>query len=319
MEAGRMLWRALGLCLAGLSTAVAVSGDDEQSAVLVTGASSGIGLEITQTLAGQGQFVYAGARSAADIDRLNALENVEAVRLDVTDEDDIAAAVRLVTASGRRLLGVVNNAGVALVGPLIEIETDELQWLFDVNVYGPYRVTRAFAPLLIEAGGRVVNISSISGILSGNFLGHYSMSKHAIEAYTDSLAAELAPLGVSVSAVEPGNFNSNIGETIRRRLEQGDFDIEASRFRERLEFMADNLEDRSRFPQPHAVAAAVAHALFDEQPRRRYMVTGNQREADFTIRKLIEELVQLNQAHAHSIPRDELVRILDEELLQSGL
>lgn len=290
---------------------------DDTTAVLVTGASSGIGLKITEVLAADGQFVYAGARSAGDIEALNKLDNVEAVRLDVTNDEDIDAAVATVERSGRKLLGIVNNAGVAIVGPLIELELAELEWVFDVNVYGPYRITRAFAPLLLDAQGRVVNISSISGILSANFLGHYSMSKHALEAYTDSLAAELGPLGVSVSAIEPGNFNSNIGQTVRQRIDQGNIDVETSRFRERLEFLANAVEDRSRFAEPDAVARAVAHALFDEQPRRRYLVTSNQREAEVTIRKAIEELVQLNEGHAHSYSRDELVQLVDEALLQA--
>ncbi|MDZ7643447.1 MAG: SDR family NAD(P)-dependent oxidoreductase [Woeseiaceae bacterium] len=168
-------------------TGSAIAADESPpKAVLVTGATSGIGLKITERLAAEGYFVYAGARKPEDMERLNAMDNVRAVRLDVTYPEDIAAAVEAISAAGRGLHGVVNNAGVVTIGPLIETDIEELEFLFDVNVYGPYRVTMAFAPLLLESQGRVVNISSISGILSGPFLGHYSMSKHAIEAYTDS-------------------------------------------------------------------------------------------------------------------------------------
>ncbi len=291
----------------------------EQKAVLVTGASSGIGLNITRRLASNGYFVYAGARKEADLATLNEIDNVQGVQLDVTYPEHIAAAVETITAEGRGLYGVVNNAGVAIIGPLIETDVSELEWLFDVNVYGPYRITKAFAPLLLESRGRVVNISSISGILSGAFLGHYSMSKHAVEAYTDSLANELGPLGVSVSAIEPGNYNSDIGETIRRRFEDGNFDLEKSLFRDRLLFMEGAVDDRSRYKEPDAVADAAMHALFAEHPRRRYMVTPDQGNAEVTIKKAIEELVELNTGHEHSYSRDQIMQMLDESLQRARL
>lgn len=291
--------------------------DVAPKAVLVTGATSGIGLEITETLAANGYFVYAGARKPADMERLDAMENVEAVRLDVTWPEDIEAAVAQVHAGGRGLYGVVNNAGIATVGSLIETDIEELERTFEVNVYGPYRVTQAFAPLLLESGGRVINISSISGILSAGLAGHYSMSKHAIEAYTDALANELVPLGVHVTGILPGSFRSNIGEALRQRVENGSLDLENSRYADRLNFLVEQLADRERLPRPIPVAEAVRHALSDPSPRRRYMVTSNQREAEFTIRKLIEELVQLNEGHRHSYDRDALVRMLDETLQRS--
>lgn len=305
----------------GLIFNVAVCADSElpQKAVLVTGASSGIGLNITRRLAADGYFVYAGARKDQDLSDLNEIDNVQAVKLDVTYPDHIDAAVASITDAGRGLYGVVNNAGVAVMGPLIETDIEELEWLFDVNVYGPYRVTKAFAPLLLESGGRVVNISSISGILSGAFLGHYSMSKHALEAYTDALANEMLPLGVHVSAVEPGNYNSNIGATVRRRLEDGSFDIEGSLFKDRLQFLSGAVADRSRYQEPNAVSAAVVHALFDPRPQRRYMVTPSQGEAEMTIQKAIEETVQLNQNNAYSFDRDQLVQMLDAALQRARL
>ncbi len=296
-----------------------VHAEEARQAVLVTGASSGIGLKITEVLSNNGFLVYAGARKDADLERLDAMGNVVAVRLDVTYPEHIEAAVKQIDAAGHGLYGVVNNAGVALVGPLIETDIEELEWLFDVNVYGPYRITQAFAPMVLEAKGRIVNISSISGILSGGLFGHYSMSKHALEAFTDSLAAELVPFGVSVSAVEPGNFNSNIGATITQRLAAGGIDIEGSRYADRLKAIAASGSDRSRYKEPDDVAAAVLHALSSTHPRRRYMVTPDQRSAEITIRKQIEELVQLNEEHAHSYDRDTLVQMLDETLQRARL
>ncbi len=314
-----MTFNKLLVSIAAVCISLSALADDSKKAVLVTGASSGIGLKITEVLAAQGYFVYAGARKPADLERLDAMENVQALRLDVTYPEDIEAAVATVTAAGRGLFGIVNNAGVAIMGPLIETDIQELEWLFDVNVYGPYRITQAFAPLVLEQQGRVVNISSISGILSGGMLGQYSMSKHALEAYTDALAAELEPFGVSVSAIEPGNYNSNIGEIIVKRIESGSLDLENSRYADRLKAMTAQGGDRSRYKEPDEVAEAVFQALSASKPKRRYMVTPDQRSAEITIRKAIEELVQLNEDHRYTYSRDELLQMLEETLQRSRL
>jgi NAD(P)-dependent dehydrogenase (short-subunit alcohol dehydrogenase family) len=122
-------------------------------AVLVTGASSGIGRKVTELLASRGYFVYATARKPEDLAALDRIPNVKAIRLDVTKADEIAAAVETVRREGRGLYGLVNNAGGAVVGPLIEHDESEMIWQFDVNVYGPWRLVKAFAPMLIESKG----------------------------------------------------------------------------------------------------------------------------------------------------------------------
>lgn len=268
-----------------------------QKAILVTGASTGIGREITELLVANGHFVYAGARKEADLEALNAIENVQAIRLDVTKPEEIAAAVATVAAGGRGLWGLVNNAGVAVTGPFADLKEEDFDFVMDVNTYGPFRVTKAFIPLIAKANGRIVTISSISGILSSGNLGVYSMSKHAIEAFGDSLAVQMEPLGVKVSLVEPGNYNSQIGASAEKRTGT-----------------VTGIGDRSRYKQPDEVAEAVERALFEPDPKRRYMVVPNQQEAEVTIRKAIQELVQLNEGHAHTYSRDALVGMLDEAL-----
>jgi len=294
---------------------VAVAADgSEQKAILVTGASTGIGRNLAETLAAEGHFVYAGARKQADLDALNAIGNIQAIRLDVTIQEEIDAAVETVRNGGRGLYGLVNNAGVVVGGPMIEVDEADMQFQMDVNLFGPYRVTRAFAPLIIESQGRITTTGSISGILSGTFIGPYSISKHGIEAFTDSLAGEMEKFGVRVSVVEPGNYNSAIIDTTRRRMLRRGQTPEGSRFEEELQQLMDRPSDRSRYKEPDEVSAAFLHALFDDNPKRRYMVVPNQFEAEITIKKAIEELVQLNEGHEYSYDREALIALLDEAL-----
>lgn len=290
------------LAVASLSINIAESAESSagQKAVLVTGASTGIGRRITERLAGDGYFVYAGARKEKDLEALGGIKNVQAVQLDVTKPEDIAAAVAVVTKAGRGLYGLVNNAGVGTRGPLNELDDREFDLAMTVNVYGPYRVTKAFAPLIIASKGRITTIGSISGILAGRGSGSYSMSKHAVEAFTDSLAADMQPHGVLVSVVEPGNYNSDIAKNAIQRLG-----------------IQSPLADRSKYKEPYEVAAAVSQALFDANPKRRYLVVPEQSEAEYTIRRQITRLVELNEGQPYTYDRDALVKMLDEAMAQS--
>ncbi len=302
----RLFGLAMFACLIALGARGAHSADAVPAnpaavkAVLVTGASTGIGRKITEHLAARGHFVYAGARKQADLDALGAIKNVQALRLDVTQQKDIDAAVETITRAGRGLYALVNNAGIATLGSTADTTMEEFDLLMDVNVYGPFRMAKAFTPLITASKGRIANIGSISGVLAGRDLSAYSMSKHAIEAFTDSLAAQLEPTGVMVSVIEPGNYDSDIGKSASKRTGK------ESRF-----------TDRSKYKKPDEVAAATELALFDATPKRRYMVVPEQREAEITIRKQIEQLVQLNEGHPYTYDRDALVKMLDEALAQS--
>jgi NAD(P)-dependent dehydrogenase (short-subunit alcohol dehydrogenase family) len=295
--------------------------DTAQKAVLITGASSGIGRLTTERLAEAGYFVYAGARKQGDIDDLNTIDNVMAVRLDVTVQAEIDAAVDLIRSEGRGLWGLVNNAGVNHIDPLIEFEDWTMDFVFDVNVFGVVRVTKAFAPLIIESRGRIVNISSISGVLAGGLTGYgfYFMSKHAIEAFSDQLAWELSKFDVRVAAVEPGNFRTRIGTTrCRRMLDERD-DRSYQYFGEEMDEYYDGCDEwlesgaESDAPPPVMVADAIQHALFAEQPKEHYLVVADPFEARITIGKLIEELVHMNEGHDQTYDRDELIEMLDGE------
>jgi NAD(P)-dependent dehydrogenase (short-subunit alcohol dehydrogenase family) len=301
--------------LVSVSTTAAQETEDVR-AVLVTGASSGIGQRTTEVLSENGFFVYAGARKAEDLARLDAMENVKSVRLDVTIPSEIDAAAALVREEGRGLYGLVNNAGVAVMGPLIELPEEDMHFQLDVNLFGPYRVTKAFADLLIESKGRVMTVSSIAGILSGPFVGAYSMSKHGVEAYIDALADELARFDVTVAAVEPGNYRSQILASMVRRMEERGYSAEGSRYGSVLDMITGPL-DRSQYEEPDDVALAALDFLSSDSPKRRYMVVPNQFEAAITIRQALTELVQLNEGHAFSYSRDELVQMLDQALAEA--
>jgi NAD(P)-dependent dehydrogenase (short-subunit alcohol dehydrogenase family) len=289
---------------------------EDQKAVLVTGASSGIGRYITERLAAEGFFVYAGARKEADIDELDAIDNVRALRLDVTVQEEIDAAVEAVREGGRGLFGLVNNAGVYIGGPATDVPVEELEWIMDVNVFGVYRVTKAFAPMIIESKGRITTIGSISGILAGSFGAHYSMTKHAIEAYTDSLAALMEPVGVRVSVIEPGNYDSRIAESALQRMKDknAQYARDGSPFAEDFDAWLDRDWDRSVYKPPHEVADAAYRFFTDDSTLRRYMVVPVEREARITIEQIIREMVQLNEGQAYSYSRDELVDMLDAAL-----
>lgn len=300
------------LVLAGFAMQPAVA--DEQKAVLITGASTGIGRNMAERLAKEGYLVYAGARKDKDLAELDAIENIKAVRLDVTSQEDVDAVVALVRKEGLGLWGLVNNAGVATSGTVAETEDADLDFVLNVNVNGVVRVTRGFTPLIVESKGRIVTIGSISGILSRPGGSVYSMSKHAMEAFVDSLAAEMAPADVQVSLIEPGSYKSRIRRTTAARIAAN---IEAAGGEvtdEMQERMTQSAEREVALDEPDAVSDAAMHALFAETPRRRYLVVPNQAQAETTIRKAVEELVQLNGGHAFSYDRDQLVEMLDQAL-----
>ncbi len=288
---------------------------DGHKSILVTGASTGIGRNLTETLAENGYHVYAGARKDRDLAALDAIDNVTAVKLDVTKQDQVDAVVAMIRKKGTGLYALVNNAGVGGGGTVVETPIEDQTFVYDVNVEGVYRTTQAFAPLVIESRGRIVTTGSIAGTISA-FPGFsaYAGSKHWIEAYTDSLAEEMEPHGVVVSVVEPGNYKSNI----RRSRVARDIAQAKAAAREVTEEMQKAYEATAKrelsYKEPDEVSAAFMHALFDDNPLRRYVVVPNAEEQEFTIRTKVNELVQLNQWGPYSYNRDQLVEMLDEAL-----
>jgi NAD(P)-dependent dehydrogenase (short-subunit alcohol dehydrogenase family) len=286
-------------------------------AVLVTGASSGIGLRIAEQLAANGYYVYAGARKDADLERLDALQNMSSVRLDVTEQADIDAAVEFVRREGRGLWGIVNNAGVVLLGSLVTDSERDVRTTFEINVMGPVRINNGFLPFLLESHGRTVTIGSINGTVASSEDGGYSASKFAIEGYTDSLAAELAESGVHVSVVNPGSYQSEIRSKMLAQMlaaaDAGEIELDAATREQLIKTNMGNDE----LKEPDEVAQAVLHVMSSEAPRRRYMVTPNAEQARITISAAMQRLLELNADQPYSYDREQLIALLDE-LLESS-
>ncbi len=251
-----------------------------QGAVVITGASTGIGRATARYLAERGFRVFAGVRRDEDAEALRQ-ENagrLTPLRVDVTDRGSIESAAREVEAAvgGEGLRGLVNNAGIGIGAPLEFIDLDELRRQLEVNVIGPIAVTQAFLALIRACRGRVVNVGSIGGRVAQPMMGPYNASKFALEALSDSLRMELAPWGIHVSLVEPGSIATAIWEKTDAYAERM-IPTLGPRARELYGTAIAAVLDAARTLSkqaiaPEAVSKAIHHALTARRPRTRYLV-----------------------------------------------
>lgn len=247
--------------------------------VMITGASTGIGEACALLLDQLGFSVFAGVRQEVHAEKLKqkASPKLTPIFLDVTDADAIALAVETVTnASNGKLCGLVNNAGIAIPGPLELLPIADFQHQIQVNLIGQLAVTQAFLGLLRQGRGRIVNMGSICGRSAAPFLGAYNASKFALEAITDVMRLELRPWGISVSIIEPGTIATPIWD---KSLTQADIDKEnLSESDQNLYGQAMNAVRKqvgilaSRGISADIVAQAVVHALTAKNPKTRYLV-----------------------------------------------
>ncbi|MEU0298632.1 SDR family oxidoreductase [Streptomyces sp. NPDC006175] len=182
---------------------------ETQKLVVVTGASTGMGASTARELARRGFHVLAGVRRDRDADSVRSA-GIEPVILDITDPEQVEAVAARVADDPRALHAVVNNAGVQVNAPVEALPMAEWRRVFDVNLFGHIAVTQALLPALLRSKGRVVNISSIGGKYAMATYGAYAGAKFALEAVSDSLRREVAPLGVQVVVVEPGGVRTEI-------------------------------------------------------------------------------------------------------------
>ncbi|MFY1672688.1 SDR family NAD(P)-dependent oxidoreductase [Plantactinospora sp. WMMB334] len=180
-----------------------------QKMIVVTGASTGIGASTARELARQGFHVLAGVRRDRDADAIRAT-GIEPVILDITRSEQVAALAARVGRDPRTLHALVNNAGIQVNAPVEALPMAQWRWVFEVNLFGHVAVTQALLPALLHGKGRVINISSIGGKTAMPTYGAYAGAKFALEAVSDSLRREVAPLGVPVVVVEPGGVRTKM-------------------------------------------------------------------------------------------------------------
>jgi NAD(P)-dependent dehydrogenase (short-subunit alcohol dehydrogenase family) len=245
--------------------------------VFITGASSGIGEATARHLASLGFNVFAGVRKQEDAERI-AGPRVEAVIVDVVDNDSVAAAVEQIGAAvgNAGLAGLVNNAGIAVAGPLEFLPIAEFQRQLEVNVTGVVRTTQAMLPLIRKARGRIVNMSSIGGRVALPMVAPYNASKFALEGLSDALRRELRPWGIQVALIEPGAVATPIwakSEAAAEAIERDAPPEARELYGEVMDAIRkESDKNKTEGVPPQDVAEAVAHALTASKPKTRYVV-----------------------------------------------
>jgi NAD(P)-dependent dehydrogenase (short-subunit alcohol dehydrogenase family) len=251
-----------------------MTASEQERAVLITGASSGIGRSATLRLADNGWQVFAGVR-----DRLDAPQRpgVHPVELDVTSQDSIEGAARILEQEAQgRLDGLVNNAGIPVTGAVETIPVADFRRLIETNLIGQFAVTQAMLPAIRRAQGRIVFISSVGGRVAFPYASAYHAAKFGVEGLAESLRAEMTDLGVDVSVVEPGSMATEIWGKGREHLaavrdsltpeQEAVYGEELAGFDQRLASADESAED------PEAVAEVIEDALTDSRPDERYVV-----------------------------------------------
>ena len=248
--------------------------------VVITGASTGIGYDAARYLIAKGFHIFGSVRKPADGERVQRElgERFTPLLFDVTDGAAVETAVSQVTKAvgSNGLAGLVNNAGIAVAGPLMHIPLDEFRWQFDVNLFGLLDVTQKCRPLLgavpdaAHSPGRIVNISSVSGKIVYPFMGPYAASKHALEALSDALRRELLLFGVDVVVIEPGSVKTPIWDKAQ--------DLDTAQYSHTAyEGMLEGLkrvlvrQGKSGIPVER-VSEAIFTALTSAKPKTRYVL-----------------------------------------------
>lgn len=252
-----------------------------QKTAFISGCSSGIGEDIAFKLASENWIVFAGVRSQEDFERLSDKHlNITPMYLDVTNHQNIEACKDVIASHGKLDI-LINNAGIATGGPIESLDHEDWTRVFNVNVFGLVALTKAMLPSLRVARGRIINVSSVSGLVASPFMGVYAASKFAVEAISDSLRREVKDFGVEVCIIEPGPtktkiWDKGVGESIAR-FDNLDEDLLAT-YGKRMQDFRALIENavKSALSLSHTTDA-LYHACSASKPKTRYVISQKKR------------------------------------------
>ena len=245
--------------------------DRKKKTALVTGGSSGMGKEIAKRLLGDGFQVYVAARRVEQMEGLVKL-GARALRLDISKDEDIKAAVDTILNEVDGVDVLVNNAGFGLYGPIENIAIDEARYQFEVNVFGPARLTQLLVPAMRRKGaGTIVNITSMGGKIYTLLGGWYHATKHALEGWSDCLRLELAPFGIRVVVVEPGLIETDFGDVVAQGLVKRSGDGPYAKLTHATAQATREAYGHGRGTPPSVIANVVSKAVSSTKPRTRYV------------------------------------------------
>lgn len=259
--------------------------------ILITGCSSGIGFSAAQTLKKRGYRVFAGARKPQDLERLNAL-GLESIYLDLTDSASIEKAVAwVITQTGGTLDALFNNAGTMLVGSIEDLNREMQRKLFETNTFGPIELIRCVLPIMRKQGhGRIVQNSSILGIITLPYYGVYNASKFALEGFTNTLRQELQGTQIYISTLNPGPILSELRKNALRTYDQtlrNQSNVHADIYK-RMEEVYFKSRNTKVALSPEAVVEQLMLALESPHPKPRYYVGRSAKLLAFLKRMLPE-------------------------------
>ncbi|WP_313685758.1 oxidoreductase [Pantoea sp.] len=242
----------------------------EKKTALVTGASSGMGKAIARRLIEEGYQVYVAARSVGKMADL-ALLGAQALRMDISKDEEIVSGVNTILAQTGGVDVLVNNAGFGLYGPVEEIGIDEARYQFEVNLFGAARLTQLLLPAMrARRRGHIVNITSMGGKMYSILGAWYHATKHALEGWSDCLRLEVAGFGIKVVIVEPGVIETGFGEgasdSIVKRSASGPY----GQLVKRVAMSIKNTYGQGKGSDPNLIAEVVSRAVNSSNPRTRY-------------------------------------------------
>lgn len=252
----------------------------QQLVVMVTGASSGIGKAVAEKLVSEGHQVFGTSRNILTGERI---KGIEFIRMDVTIESDVIAAIKHVETIAGRIDAVVNSAGLGMIGPVESTSDAEVRRIYDTNVFGVLHVCRHVIPVMRKQQfGYIINITSLAGQMGLPFRGIYSSSKFAVEGFTETLSQEVMQFGIRVLMIEPGDFRTGINENRHVAVH-----IHEAYGTQNEEILRQVCEEVDKAPTPEAIGKKIASILRDERPFLRYRVANLMQRFSLTLMRTL--------------------------------